>query len=241
MTVWWSRTILIGAVIAAALLPIGALGARVGLWPFTIGFLALAVGSVLAVIGAFGGLAGIIVARKRGLASDLPPIYLGTAVSVLILGVMGMQFNAASSVPPIHNISTDTDDPPQFVEVVALRGASSNPLALDAERIAPLQKEFYPWVETLVMRSSTSDAFQKALSALEDLGLEIVATHPDLGLIEATDTTFWFGFKDDVAVRVREYPKGSIIDVRSVSRVGQSDLGVNARRIGEILSRISGD
>ncbi|MCZ6659054.1 MAG: DUF1499 domain-containing protein, partial [Gammaproteobacteria bacterium] len=169
------------------------------------------------------------------------PIYLGTAVSVLILGVMGMQFNAASSVPPIHNISTDTDDPPQFVEVVALRGASSNPLALDAERIAPLQKEFYPWVETLVMRSSTSDAFQKALSALEDLGLEIVATHPDLGLIEATDTTFWFGFKDDVAVRVREYPRGSIIDVRSVSRVGQSDLGVNARRIGEILSRISGD
>jgi fatty-acyl-CoA synthase len=72
------------------------------------------------------------------------------------------------------------------------------------------------------------------------MGLEIVATHPELGLIEATATTFWFGFKDDVAIRVQEYPQGVIIDVRSVSRVGQSDLGVNARRIGEILNNISG-
>jgi uncharacterized protein (DUF1499 family) len=55
--------------------------------------------------------------------------------------------------------------------------------------------------------------------------------------VEATDTTFWFGFKDDVVVRVRaaENGGGSIVDVRSVSRVGQSDLGLNAKRIGSIL------
>ncbi|MCZ0942003.1 MAG: DUF1499 domain-containing protein, partial [Gammaproteobacteria bacterium] len=61
------------------------------------------------------------------------------------------------------------------------------------------------------------------------------------GLIEATATTFWFGFKDDVAVRVRPHPQGALVDVRSVSRVGRSDGGVNAKRIGEILRRLSAE
>lgn len=242
MTVWWSRTILYGALVAAALLPIGALGSRLGLWPFTIGFLAMAVGLVLAIVGIATGVAGLLIARKRALSGDQPPIVAGLVISLLIVGFLGNQFLTATSGPTtaIHNISTDTDDPPQFIDVVALRGEDSNPLELDAAKIAPVQKEFYPWVEPLTIRSSTSDAFQKSLRVLEDMGLEIVATHPDIGLIEATDTTFWFGFKDDVAIRVQEYPQGVIIDVRSVSRVGQSDLGVNARRIGEILNNISG-
>jgi uncharacterized protein (DUF1499 family) len=70
------------------------------------------------------------------------------------------------------------------------------------------------------------------------MGLEIVGVEEDRGLLEATDTTFWFGFKDDVVVRIRaqEDGSGSRVDVRSVSRVGTSDLGVNARRIGEFLT-----
>ena len=239
MTVWWSKAILILAVVAAVLLLSGAVGTRLGLWPFTIGLLAVPASLVLALIGVVGGIVGVVLARKRELSGDLPPIYAGVIVSVLIVGFMGSQFLTAFSVPPIHNISTNPEDPPQFVEVVALRGETSNPLELDAETIAQ-QKESYPWLEPLTIRSSTTDAFEKVLGVLEDMGLEIVATHPDAGLIEATATTFWFGFKDDVAVRVQEYPQGVIIDVRSVSRVGQSDLGVNARRIGEILNGISG-
>ena len=75
---------------------------------------------------------------------------------------------------------------------------------------------------------------------LQDLGLEIVNEDTAAGMIEATATTFWFGFKDDVVVRVRATASGSIVDIRSVSRVGQSDLGANAKRIRAILHGIEG-
>ena len=119
---WWSRAILIGAVVAAVLLPLGALGTRLGIWSFSGGFLLLAAGTVLAAIGLVVGIAGIIAASRRGLSEDTPAVYLGTLISALILGTMGVQFYTASSVPPIHNISTDVADPPRFDRLVAVRG-----------------------------------------------------------------------------------------------------------------------
>jgi uncharacterized protein (DUF1499 family) len=70
------------------------------------------------------------------------------------------------------------------------------------------------------------------------LGWEIVAASEDDGRFEATDTTFWFGFKDDVVVRIRPEGDGSRIDLRSVSRVGVGDLGANAARIKRFVQRI---
>ncbi len=240
MTTWWSRAILGGGLVAALLLPVGALGSRAGIWGFGFGFALLQVGAVLALVAIGGGIAGIVVARRRSLSGDLGATAAGLAVAFAVVVFLGMQFLKALSVPAIHHVSTNTADPPEFIEVVALRGANSNPLAFDADLIGPLQEEFYPWVEPLVLRATPREAFDKALGVLRDMGLEVVAEHPELGLIEAVDTTFWFGFKDDVAVRVGNYPQGSVVDVRSVSRVGLSDLGTNAERIGEILRRLGG-
>jgi uncharacterized protein (DUF1499 family) len=78
--------------------------------------------------------------------------------------------------------------------------------------------------------------FAKAVAVIESLGMELVSADESNGLLEATDTTFWFGFKDDVVIRIRSEGGGSVVDVRSISRVGQSDLGKNAERIGEILA-----
>ena len=240
MTTWWSRTALLGALGAAALLPIGALGTRFGLWNLGFGFQLLMVGSGLAAAVALGAIAAVAIAWRRRLSSDLRAAAVGLLIGLLTVAYVGMLRQTAQTVPPIHNISTDTDDPPQFIEIVALRGEESNPLDLDAQTIAPLQAEAYPWVTPLTMQAAPEAAFAKARAALQDLGVEVVAEHPDQGLIEATATTFWFGFKDDVAVRVRPHPEGALVDVRSVSRVGMSDLGVNAKRIGEILQRLSG-
>jgi uncharacterized protein (DUF1499 family) len=232
---WWSKAILIGALVAAVLLPIGALGTRFGLWTFGTGFMFLAAGVVLAAVGLVTGVAGIIAVNRHRQAADKPAVYLGTLISVLILAVMGLQFYAASSVPPIHNISTNVIDPPQFDRVVALRGEDSNPLEFDAEKIAPLQAQAYPSVQTLESDLAPEDALRRAVQVLEDMGLDIVSVDGDARRVEATDTTFWFGFKDDVVVRVRAGPRGSVVDMRSVSRVGMSDLGKNAQRIGEFL------
>jgi len=237
---WWAKAILVGAVVAAMLLPVGALGAKFGIWGFQTGFLALAGSTVLAVLGVVTGLVALFVSKKRGFTDDMPSLFIGLGVSGLIIALMGMQFYAASSVPPIHNISTDIEDPPQFVEVVALRGESSNPLEYNADQLAPLQQEAYPWVKPLILSVPRDAALNEAEQALTELGLDVVAVDRDAGIVEATATTFWFGFKDDVVVRVRDNGPGSVVDVRSVSRVGQSDLGANARRIGQILELLQG-
>ncbi len=181
-----------------------------------------------------------MVAGRRGLAGDKPGIYMGMLVGALVLGVMGMQYRTASSVPPIHNISTDVANPPQFDKVVALR-EGANPLAYDAEKLAEPQQSAYPWVKPLELAQAPAQALAAAKTALVDMGLEIVSEDPAAGRVEATFTSFWFGFKDDVVVRVKPTATGSIVDARSVSRVGQSDLGANARRIGELLDRLSGN
>lgn len=234
---WWSKAVLVGAIIAAALLPVGALGSRFGIWPFTMGFNLLALGAVLAAIVLVIGIAGLIVAYRRQLVGDRQPLWLGTATALLVLGLLGFQFYRAATVPPIHNISTDVIDPPRFERIRELRGPDANPLGYDAEALARVQGLAYPGVEPLRTDLPPEAALERAVAVLRAMGLDVVASSPESGRVEAVATTFWFGFKDDVVVRVRPLGDGSLVDVRSVSRVGESDLGTNARRIEEFLER----
>ena len=202
---WWSKAIYIGAVIGVVLLPLGALGARFGLWPFGIGFLFLAAGTLLATIGLVGGLIGYVIARRRGYAADRGPLAIGMVLSALVVALMGLQFYRASSVPQIHNITTDTADPPQFDKVIGLRSADSNPLDYDAATLAPQQQAAYPFLKSLTLAAPVDAVVERVSEVLESMGLDVVNTFVSggEGLVEAVDTTFWFGFKDDVAVRVR--------------------------------------
>ena len=234
---WWSRALQVGAVMAIIMLLIGPLGTKFGIWPFNIGLMLMAGAAVLAAIGFIGGLWGYMIARSKGYAPDKPLCGLAALLSAVVLGVFGSQFLTATSVPPIHNISTDLTNPPEFSAIVALREAGTNPLEYDAEKLAPLQSEAYPDVTSLTTDLDRSASLARAASVLEDMGLEIVAADPEGQIVEATYTSFWFGFKDDVVVRVQPAGAGSEIDVRSVSRVGQSDLGANAKRITEFLTR----
>ncbi|MEM7004166.1 MAG: DUF1499 domain-containing protein, partial [Pseudomonadota bacterium] len=216
---------------------------RLGIWPFTGGFLLLAVGVVLATIVFFLGLIGAVYIHVKGGGADRTRCLIGVAISVVILGLMGNQFMQAQSVPPIHNISTDTQDPPAFDKIIAIRAqdAGNNPEAYDASKLAEQQRAAYPYVKPLVSPRAPTVLFGQAQAAMEGMGLEIVNSDANRGIIEATDTTFWFGFKDDVVVRIRPEGKGSVLDIRSVSRVGQSDLGKNAQRIGQILNALGTD
>lgn len=234
---WWSRSFQIGAIIAVVLLFVGPLGTKFGIWPFGLGLMLMMGAAVLAAIGLIGGLWGYLIARNKGLAADKPLCGIAAVISAVILAVLGVQASAATSVPAIHNISTDINDPPVFSAVTALRGEGTNPLDYDAAVLGPLQREAYPNVKTLNTPLDRAAALNRAVEVLTDMGLEIVAAELDGRMVEATFTSFWFGFKDDVAVRIRPANGGSQIDVRSVSRVGQSDLGANAARIKEFLGR----
>ena len=235
---WWARATLIGSVVALVLLLLGPICTRFGIWGFQTGLLILAGGVLLAAIGLLVALVSIFVSRKRGYDGDMPALLGSIIVCALIIGVMGLQFSKGMSVPPIHNISTDINDPPAFNEVIALRGEGTNPLEYDSDVIGPQQETAYPEITTLNVDLPVAAAVDKVVEALGEMGLEIVSVDATAGIVEATATTFWFGFKDDMVVRIRQSAGGSRVDVRSVSRVGVSDLGANAVRILELLAKL---
>jgi uncharacterized protein (DUF1499 family) len=230
---WLRSFALVLAILAAVLLALSGLGVRFGLWPFSIGLILLGVAGLLglaAMIAAIVGLCiprvrsvGLVVALAIGAAAAVPP------VSGLV---------RARSVPPIHDISTDTGNPPEFVAVLKLRAGASNPPGYPGKQVAAQQRKAYPDIEPLTLAMPAQNAFSRALAAAEAMGWEVVATDPAAGRIEAVATTFWFGFKDDIVVRITPAGSGSRVDVRSKSRVGLGDLGTNAQRIRAYLQRL---
>src|SRR5262245_4987863 len=137
---WWTQALTIGAIVGAALLPIGALGHRVGLWSFATGFIWLAGGTFLSLIAFVGGLVALLFAWRSRRTADRPPFLVALGVAAAILAIVLVQVAAARAAPPIHDVTTDPADPPMFDKVVALRGASSNSLDYDADKLAPLQR-----------------------------------------------------------------------------------------------------
>ena len=140
-------------------------------------------------------------------------------------------------VPQIHDITTDPDDPPRFLAVMPLRGETANSLDYPPET-ARAQREGYSDLSTVTMPGEPAALVERSREVAAELGWDIVDVDPDGGRLEASETTFWFGFIDDVVVRIRPAGGGSEIDVRSVSRVGVSDLGANAARIRRFINRL---
>jgi uncharacterized protein (DUF1499 family) len=146
----------------------------------------------------------------------------------------------ARRVPPIHDITTDTQNPPEFVAVLPLRAGAPNPATYGGDSVAALQRQGYPDIRPLHVDVPPKEAFARALAAAETMDWQIVSADTAAGRLEATATTRWFGFKDDVVVRIRPDGTGSRVDVRSVSRVGKSDVGTNAARVRAFLARLAG-
>jgi uncharacterized protein (DUF1499 family) len=166
------------------------------------------------------------------------------ALLALVAGIAGAGWPAslilgAGGAPAIHDITTDIDNPPAFVAITpALRGADSNPVSYDPA-IAPQQAAAFPQVRPMVLAVAPAVAFFRAEKAARAMGWEIVEANQADGRIEATATVPWWGFKDDVVIRLVAEGEGTRVDVRSKSRVGQGDLGVNAKRILAYLDRLA--
>lgn len=163
--------------------------------------------------------------RRAGIAAPALALIIGLAVFYV-----PFQFQrTARSVPSINDITTDTDHPPEFMSV-----ARAYPGAGFARR----QHTAYPDLAGLKLPLSPREAFARALAVAQSMGWEVVGEDAQGGRIEAVDTTRWFGFRDDIAIRVSAAEAGSRVDVRSRSRVGRNDLGTNAHRIRAYLERL---
>jgi len=221
------------AVIAALLLLVAGPGTRMAWWDFRFGFTLMQwalYGGVAA-----GGLAVLLLliprTRRGGVAALLAALVIGLGTAALPLSLV----QKARSVPPIHDITTDTANPPEFVAIAPLRTDAPNPVEYAGEETAGQQREAYPAIKTLRIDARPGIVFEHALDTARTRGWEIVEADESQGRIEATATTFWFGFKDDVVIRLRGDSEGTEVDMRSKSRVGLSDVGANAARIEAFL------
>ncbi|WP_446831419.1 DUF1499 domain-containing protein [Candidatus Foliamicus sp.] len=147
-------------------------------------------------------------------------------------------FRQAQVSPAINDISTDMENPPAFEALLPLRASAPSPPEYAGEAVARQQRAAYPEIQPLFIEASVTEAVQLAHQTAQELGWQVVAVAPDAGRVEAVDTTPWFGFKDDVVVRVTLEEGGVTVDVRSKSRVDMADLGTNARRIRYFLAAL---
>ena len=187
---------------------------------------------VLGVIALLLSLFGAV--RPGSKAIPLAGVFFGLIAAGLPLKNINTALHS-----PIHDVSTDTANPPQFSAVLPLRTAAKATNSTDYDaRTAQQQKETYPDIGPQHLDVPPPQAYDKALAAARDMGWEIVLSDPSQGRIEATATTFWFGFKDDIVVRLTAEGSGTRVDVRSVSRIGRSDVGANARRVRTYLEKL---
>lgn len=238
---------LVLALVAGALALAAALGYRSGALELGTSFSLLRWGARAGLAAIAVGLVGLLLTVVRGRQGPLDDLVPGAAAGVLAIAIGAVSYyipagqqSIARSVPPIHDITTDMEDPPAFVDVLPLRADAPNPPEYDPE-VAAQQREGYPDLKPIILDAPPDAAFERALDAVHALGWELVADDAGAGRIEATDTTFWYGFKDDVVVRIRPDGSGSRVDVRSKSRVGGSDVGANAARIRAYAERLGGD
>jgi len=245
------KATLIIAVLTPLIFIIAALGVKFGLWGVGFGFgkLTLKLGPLMLVLAGVFGLISLILAaaikpRKGFFAAGLALI-----IAFAGFGKVIELKKTVDSLPYIHDVTTDTQDVPVFTSSImtqraAVKGVNKADYSgkrdtRDDKLVSALQTQAYPDIRSLILSDGPSEAFGKAEAIASGLGWDIVSSDIEAGVIEATDTTFWYGFKDDIIIRLRPLEgRGTLIDVRSLSRLGESDLGKNAKRIRGFLKKL---
>lgn len=227
------------AVITLLALVLAGPGHRSGFLELRPAFNVLMVSAVAAGLTLVVGLVAAFLNWRRGtqgmLAVSVVALLVGLGLSINNLS----WFSKARSVPLIHDISTDLDNPPTFQDILPLRADAPNPPEHGGEEVAEMQRGAYQDIVPISLGADPDTVFDAARATAEAMGWEMVAADAAAGRIECTDTTAYFGFKDDVVIRIRAEGTGTRVDVRSKSRVGLSDVGTNAERIRAFREALS--
>jgi uncharacterized protein (DUF1499 family) len=233
-------TIGLAIALLAALAGLSAgLGYRFGWWSLDTGFALLRYAAYGAIAAMVASVLGLVLARPGGRRRGLYRALAGLVIGAVVFGVPWTYMRAAQQVPPIHDITTDTENPPAFVAILPLRAGAANPPEYGGDEVAALQRAAYPGIQPIHAPLPPDRTFEQALATVQDQGWQLVAAVPSEGRIEATDTTLWWGFKDDVVIRIRPEGTGSRLDIRSKSRIGIGDTGTNAARIEAFIEQFA--
>jgi len=217
------------------LVTIGLAGSRLEFLTPVMSFTLFGIGFLITIVSGLTTAIGIAI--SMGTAGDASALrsWGALTISVIIIGTVMSQRPDTAVSAPIHDITTDTVNPPQFEAILPLRANAQNPPEYAGADTASQQLSAYPDIKTLTIKKPADVVYTAAEQAASKLGWDIVAADPATGRIEATDTTAWFHFKDDIVIRLTPHDLDTIVDVRSKSRVGRSDMGANAARIRAFL------
>jgi uncharacterized protein (DUF1499 family) len=227
------------AVLCAIAAIASGVGYRLGWWSLGVGFGVLRWAAYVAIVATALAIAAIVVSRRQPGRQGLASALIALVVGVATFAIPGTMLVRSKQLPPIHDITTDTSNPPAFVAVLPLRAHARNSPEYGGPSIVQQQQRAYPAVMPFESKLPADEAFARALDAAKAMRWDIVAAVPAEGRIEATDTTLLFGFTDDIVIRVAPAPQGSRVDIRSESRIGGSDVGKNASRIERFLDRMA--
>ena len=226
-------------------------GTRLGYWNYRVGLYeifpyCLYIGVAALVIG----LVWVVTALAANKATGLRYGLTGFVGAIIVLVVPLSDYLDSYGKPPIHDISTDVEHPPEFASLVLQRQGATNPPDYDGAKrvtmdgksytVTQLQKKYYADIHTIGrLGISPEQLFNHALAAARALGWTIVAVAPDEGRIEATYTSFFFGFVSDIVIRVKPSGLGARVDIRAKSRVGEADGGTNAGLIRAYVKQLA--
>ena len=218
------------------------LGFRLGLWDYRTGLQIVLrwgmIGALAAFFVSFAASFGAIASKhRRSIAIAVIAMAIG-AVTFAVPYSIYLKFRSA---PRVWDITTDTVNPPQFVAIAPLRVNAPNIPQYRASMFAAVQKKAYPDIVPVDLAQPPANAFRIALDVARSFDWEIIASVPSEGRIEATATSFWFGFKDDIVIRVAADGTGSRVDIRSYARLGRNDGGKNAARVRAFISRLKAE
>jgi len=240
---WLALMLSIGGVSAAL---VSAWGTGGGAWHFRTGFTILRYAFFAAIAGGLLAIVALAMSQRARVPGLRTRNVLALAIALLFVGYLGRQIYTARTLPAIHDVSTDLEDLPQpralqvrednLEKVPDMDRADLKALEPE-ERWKAIHREAYGDLKPIRVPWTVEETIGKAQALADKRGWQIAHVDPARGALEATETTRFFRFKDDVVLRARKAAdgKGTIVDMRSISRVGGSDVGVNAKRVREFL------
>ena len=224
------------AVLALGIAALSILGHRLSLFDYQVALSGLAITAVSSFLAIVLGSIGTWRAKQAN-EPDITSTMAGSSLGLLVVAPIIVEIAAGLGKPMIHDISTDLANPPEFIAIKALRNETHNSLSRsEPANLSTLQQESYPDIGPLIIEASADRTFERALELVKKRGWEVISVSAANGRIEAVDTTPLMGFKDDVVIHIRAEDDMTLVDMRSASRVGKGDLGVNAQRIRLFLS-----
>ena len=233
METWAIRLIVMAWVITVPALIL----LRSGLLEYTVPFYTIVIAVLIAAIGLILLLLSMVMGVVRGNGLNIGTIGF-VSLSLVLVAPAVLAIKECASVPMIHDISTDLEQPLLYEKVLSLRADSDNSLEL-SETVMTMQKEHYTNISPLELVGEKSNMFAKSIQQAEAMGWEVVSQDLERGHIEAVVATRIMGFRDDVVIRIGQQDDKVRVDIRSASRVGQTDLGANAARIVAFLDGLS--